>query len=351
MKQFTITILILAVSFVAGLQNILGQPASDSTKLQAEITNVLSDYYDAFSRRDIAATVGAWADGGFTYDGGYLTTDALKKALPTYLTSPMATNSKDSFEIEDLKVLPVTSDTAIANYTVISKIVENGKTEIRRDITTNFLVRRDGRWQIVVDHSSSAPKMLEPTTSGMPLGWLRIPASSSSGYLITVDKNNRHGGSASASIKFACSAEDGFGSIGQSIAADEYHGKRIRLIGWLKTENARSAGLWMRIDGNRRSLGFDNMMTRPITGTTDWKQFEVVLDVPIEAINIVIGSLINGKGQLWIDDLKLEIVSKNIASTNQLSPEQMLIDNPTRTPKKSDIKQAANLGFEDGMVP
>ncbi|MGB7210587.1 MAG: nuclear transport factor 2 family protein [Pyrinomonadaceae bacterium] len=347
MRQIYMTILILAVFVFAGIQNINGQ----INGLEAEIGKALRGYYDAFSRRDVAATVGAWADGGFTYEGAYSTTEELKKWLPAYLQSPMAASSKDSYEMEGLRVLPVTNDTAIANYTVVSKTIQNGKTDVRRDVTTNVLVRRDGRWQIVVDHTSSLPKPLEPTASGMPVGWIRTPANSSGGYLITVDKNNKRGEGASASIKFNCADDSGFGSIGQFIAADNYLGKRVRLTGWLRTENADSAVLWMRIDGNRRTLGFDNMMNRPVTGTTDWKQFEVVLDVPAEAINVVIGSFIQGKGQMWVDDLKLEVAGAGVASTNQLSPEQTRLDNPNRTGKTSDIKQPVNLGFENGTIP
>jgi hypothetical protein len=351
MRQVYLTIFILAVFVFAGIQNINAQINSNNAGLEAEIGKVLRGYYDAFSRRDVAATVNAWADGGFIWEGGYSTTNELKESLPAYLRSPNAVNMKDSYEMEDLKVLPVTGDTAIANYIVVSKIIQNGKTDVRRDVTTNFLVRRDGRWQIVVDHTSSLPKPLEPTLSGMPVGWIRTPANSSSGYLISVDKTNKHGHSGSATIKFGCGDENGFGSIGQFIAADNYLGKRVRLTGWLRTESADSAVLWMRIDGNRRTLGFDNMINRSVTGTSDWKQFEVVLDVPAEAINVVIGSFIQGKGQMWVDDLKLEVVGASVASTNQLSPEQTRLDNPNRTGKKSDINQPVNLGFENGIVP
>jgi ketosteroid isomerase-like protein len=350
-KDIFITTLILTAFIVAGTLSGNGQVNGNNAGLEAEITKVLRGYYDAFSRRDVAATVGAWADVGFSYEGGYSTNKDLKEALPAFLQSAAAANLKDTYEMEDLKVFPVTADTAIANYTVVSNFERNGKKTVQRDVTTNFLVRRDGRWQIVVDHTSSLPKPLEPTASGMPVGWTRMPANSSGGYLISVDKTSKHGNSGSASIKFGCGDEKGFGSIGQSIAADNYLGKRVRLTGWLKTENADAAVLWMRIDGNRRTLGFDNMLNRPVTGTTGWKQFEVVLDVPAEAINVVIGSFIQGKGQMWVDDLKLEVVGASVASTNQLSPEQTRIDNPNRTGKKSDIKQPVNLGFENGIVP
>ena len=47
------------------------------------------------------------------------------------------------------------------------------------------------------------------------------------------------------------------------------------------------AGLWMRVDGKEKTgIAFDNMANRSIKGTTDWKTYEVVLDVPDDAEEI-----------------------------------------------------------------
>jgi uncharacterized protein (TIGR02246 family) len=350
MKRIFITTLFLTTVVFAGRQHINGQ-TNDNSKLEAEIGKVLRDYYDAFSRRDAAATSALYVDDGFVYEGGYSTTKQVKAEVRAYLQSLPATGSKDSYKMEDLKILPVTADAAMANYTVVAKSEQNGKTTIRRDRSTNVFARRDGRWLIVADHTSPLPTPVTPTVRGMPVGWIRTPSYSSNGYSITVDTSVKHGGSASAAIKLTCGGENEFGSLGQILAADNYLGKRVRLTGWLKTENADAAVLWMRVDGNRRTLGFDNMLNRAATGTTDWKQFEVVLDVPTEAVNVVIGTFLSGKGQMWADDLKLEIVGSDVKSTNQLSLEQMQIDVPNRNPKKSDSKQPANLGFENGIIP
>src|SRR5712691_7388604 len=91
----------------------------------------------------------------------------------------------------------------------------------------------------------------------------------------------------------------------------------------MKTENAESANLWMRLDGEKRTLGFDNMGNRAVTGTTEWKRYEITLDVPENAANIAFGSFVAGKGQAWVDDFQVEVVGKDVPSTNRLSPEQM----------------------------
>lgn len=350
MKRIFITIFILAIFVVTGIQNINGQV---NARLETEIGKVLRDYYEAFSRRDVATTSLIYADDGFAYspESGYETNKQVKEEIRTYLLSPMAKNFKDLYEIEDLKVVSVTADTAIANYTVITKSEQNGKIDVRRDRSTNVFVRRNGRWQIIADHTSQLPNSIEPIISGLPVGWQRAPANSSNSYSITVDASLKHDGKASATIKSTCGDENGFGSLSQLISADDYHGRRVRLSGWLKSENAKAAGLWMRVDGNRRLLGFDNMLNRAVSGTTDWKRYEVVLDVPPEAVNIFFGTLIDGKGQVWVDDFKLEIVGNDVSTTNQLSPEQMRLDNPNRNQKKYDRKQPINLGFENGTIP
>jgi hypothetical protein len=76
----------------------------------------------------------------------------------------------------------------------------------------------------------------------------------------------------------AASVSD-FGSVVQTISARRYAGKRLRFAAEVKSADIiGSAGLWMRVDGqNREVLAFDNMQSRPITGTTDWRQYSIVL--------------------------------------------------------------------------
>ena len=105
----------------------------------------------------------------------------------------------------------------------------------------------------------------------------------------------------------------------------------------------------MIIDGEL--LGFDNMMPRAVKGTTDWKRYEVVLDVLPETVNIFFGTLLSGSGRVWVDDLKLETVGNDSPTTNQLSAEAMQIESPNRGTKKSESRSPTNLAFEDGRRP
>jgi hypothetical protein len=59
----------------------------------------------------------------------------------------------------------------------------------------------------------------------------------------------------------------------------------------------------------------DNGYPRLIMGDSDWQKFAVVLDVPENAHAITFGTAIGGIGQLWFDDLQVEVVGQDVAST------------------------------------
>jgi hypothetical protein len=103
----------------------------------------------------------------------------------------------------------------------------------------------------------------------------------------------------------------------QTSKADDFRGQRVRMSGYVRSKDVADwAGLWMRVDGAKNeALAFDNMEKRPIKGTADWVRCEIVLDVPGSAQNIAFGLLLTGKGRVWMDDLKFEVVGKDVPTT------------------------------------
>ncbi len=158
----------------------------------------------------------------------------------------------------------------------------------------------------------------------LPEDWGRcggVPPSGGKGYAVTRDGTVAHSGKASARIETISRNRDpqSFGTLTQATPAGPYHGKRVRLSGFLKTKDvARGyAGLWLRADGEivGRPLAFDNMARRPLVGTVDWKRCEIVLDIPEEARGLHYGALLVGEGTVWVDDLTLEAVGADIPTT------------------------------------
>jgi hypothetical protein len=131
------------------------------------------------------------------------------------------------------------------------------------------------------------------------------------GFAVGVDREVAHGGHASVSIRSIVAEPKGFRAVTQLIKADAYRGKRVRLSGYLKTRDVRegSAGLWLRVESSdAKLLAIDNMTARRVMRTTDWSRHEVVLDVPEAAPRLAFGALLTGMGQVWADDLALDVV-------------------------------------------
>lgn len=168
----------------------------------------------------------------------------------------------------------------------------------------------------------------------LPKGWI---GGNVADYDIGVDRNTAREGKACAYIKSKTQTPKSFGTIVQTFSAEDYVGKRVRMSAFVKAEKIQGwAGLWMRVDGEGQdeyALSFDNMQTRPVQGTVDWKKYEIVLDVPEKSKTISFGLLLEGAGQAWLDDFQFAVVANDVPVTGQ-----------TRTvlPKKP-----VSLGFEE----
>ncbi|MEL0644264.1 S41 family peptidase [Olleya sp. Ti.3.14] len=126
-------------------------------------------------------------------------------------------------------------------------------------------------------------------------------------YNIVYDTAISQNGVTSASIEGNGNTDE-FRVLTYTIPAD-FGGKKIKLTGYLKTENIVNgwAGLWMRIDPD---ISIDNMESRKVQGTTDWKKYEVELETNNNATSISFGGLIVGTGKIWVDNFNITVDGK-----------------------------------------
>jgi hypothetical protein len=111
----------------------------------------------------------------------------------------------------------------------------------------------------------------------------------------------------------------GFGTYMQILDAGDFRGKRVRFSAVVKSESVDNwAGLWMRVDVQDKPIAFDNMQNRPIKGTQTWTRSSVVLDVDPTAMKIAIGVMLNGRGAIWLDDVRFEEVGKDVPVTDMM---------------------------------
>jgi hypothetical protein len=110
-----------------------------------------------------------------------------------------------------------------------------------------------------------------------------------------------------------------FAAFCQTIAAEDYRGKRVRFSAALKANNVADGwgGLLLRVDGPRldETLAIDTMEDRPLVGTTDWQEHALVLDVAAAAATIAFGAGLSGEGELLVSKLAFEEVGSNVPVT------------------------------------
>ena len=185
---------------------------------------------------------------------------------------------------------------------------------------------------------------------GLPAGWAKT-GSHPQQYEIVIDTSVRHGGKAAAHVRFTGEKAEGFGGLGQGFRADEYRGKRLRMSAWMKTEEVEAAHLWLRLDAERTTVGFDNMDDRVVKGTTQWQKYDLTLDVPAETVNVAFGFFIHGRGEAWVDDFRFEAVGTDVATTDLMTPEMRKQERPYKTTANGSPARPANLDFEAGAYP
>lgn len=148
--------------------------------------------------------------------------------------------------------------------------------------------------------------------------------------LVVTDSVVRHGGLRSVRLD---SAGSDLG-LNQQIRLDAYRGQRVRFSAFLKTDGVESrAGLRM----DARSVEFptehfEDMAHRPVRGTQDWQPYAIVFDVTDDMDLAILGAELVGRGRMWIDDVRFEVVNRTVPLTYlQGWPDRL-----------------ANFGFEEG---
>jgi hypothetical protein len=83
-----------------------------------------------------------------------------------------------------------------------------------------------------------------------------------------------------------------------------------------------------------------------MTGTTDWQKCEVVLDVPPDSVSMSAGFMLQSRsGQVWADDFQLEVVDRDVPTTDSGVP-MLVAASFTDKNIRPEQTQPVNLDFE-----
>ena len=127
-------------------------------------------------------------------------------------------------------------------------------------------------------------------------------------YESGIDPNSPQG-TTSGYLKATSGDPPQYAVLRQGILADDYRGQRIRLSGDVKAEGVEhQAGLYVRIVDPNRTLTIENRQEWTVQGTHDWKRCETSIDVPQDAVFVLFGLILFGKGQIWLANVQLEVI-------------------------------------------
>ncbi len=186
----------------------------------------------------------------------------------------------------------------------------------------------------------------EEINNGLPLNWKA--SHHQTGFSVSLDSLNVKSGKYSVAIQFTGDIVD-YRAFTLKLPHN-YDGERIALSGYIKTENVTDgfAGLWLMVDPDTvwRPYEISFMEQEGITGTNDWRKYEITLDMsPSENNEIEIGGLLSGKGKMWIDDLKITIDGNDIENAKLYHPKSF----PAKEDNGSDIN--TNIIFPEMSKP
>ena len=122
------------------------------------------------------------------------------------------------------------------------------------------------------------------------------------------------------------------------------YGKRVCITGWLKTVEVQGwASAFVIIVGkDGRHFQYDDMSDRPIRGTTDWQQIQIVTDLPDEPCAIYFGPDLYGPGELWADDFEIALAPADMAITDDRNWRIASEADPTAYSETNDVNVTHN---------
>jgi hypothetical protein len=178
----------------------------------------------------------------------------------------------------------------------------------------------------------------------IPGGWFLDAEPSVHHFRIGLDRETKHEGKYSGILESTAAAlkQNHYARLVQSIEAAKYHGKRLRLAAFLKTQDVKeSARLSVIAPYLYEDLDAASYQEPPLQGSTEWKRYAIEFTVPAANVVKEIQIRVNliGPGKVWVDDVSLEIVGAANESSPPAAREQ-----PAAPPVFFD--ELANTRFE-----
>jgi hypothetical protein len=104
------------------------------------------------------------------------------------------------------------------------------------------------------------------------------------------------------------------GVIMQRIRSDKYRAKRIRFAAWVKSDGVEQwGGLWVRVVPRDDTRSYAHGRAAA-TGTTDWQELSVTVEVAADSSYLLFGLALHGNGKVWMSGPSFQVLGDAQAS-------------------------------------
>ena len=155
------------------------------------------------------------------------------------------------------------------------------------------------------------PAFEQGEMGGVPTGWFQPQLAGQAGFGVKLVDQGCRTGRCAMLTGTANPPANVFGNLMQSLAANGYTLRRIRLRAAIRVEGEQTrAQMWLRLDRADNSMAFlENMATRPVT-SREWKTYDIETSVPDDVSRMALGFMLFGPGTAWVDDVSLDILDE-----------------------------------------
>jgi hypothetical protein len=137
-----------------------------------------------------------------------------------------------------------------------------------------------------------------------PTGWTNVWTASGK---LAVARDTTEFKSAPAALRVDAVGGKVNGNASQALSGAA--GKKVRITGWVKSDGKNVAVVALgSFDGSWKMLKFAFVYRNEGVGPLAWTPIDATLDVPAEAVQVVLSTGIDGEGSAWFDDLSAVVV-------------------------------------------
>ncbi|MEP6766053.1 MAG: hypothetical protein ABJB66_17195, partial [Gemmatimonadaceae bacterium] len=131
----------------------------------------------------------------------------------------------------------------------------------------------------------------------------------------TIDRSVFRSGQASVFLRSRVPEPGGPVALSQPIRANDFRNQRVRFTAWTRAQNIRGNGIYVYVNVNGpsgASIAYEKSAKRLLAiAPNAWIRDTVSVLVPADANMLWFGAVLDGSGELWIDDVSIEKVNED----------------------------------------